>query len=164
MRFKGLHFFLGDCLLYKVNILFLMMDMSVLAWACPQSLGAPSGHANNRISLAGIQRKCWRGHARKPLEHRRPTPTRLEFSWLAGAFVGVGMLAKPLSSVGSRQQLNLISRYPAQMLALTSPQALGPPSGHANMLRIFPARRQPNCMLFEAHNQAVAERCRFVLL
>ena len=42
-----LHFFLGDCLLYKVNILFLMMDMSVLAWACPQNLGAPSGHANN---------------------------------------------------------------------------------------------------------------------
>ena len=42
-----LHFFLGDCLLYKVNILFLMMDMSVLAWTYPQSLGAPSGHANN---------------------------------------------------------------------------------------------------------------------
>ena len=41
-----LHFFLGDCLLYKVNILFLMMDMSVLAWACPQSLYPPSGHAN----------------------------------------------------------------------------------------------------------------------
>ena len=41
-----LHFFLGDCLLYKVNILFLMMDMSVLAWTCPQTLGPPSGHAN----------------------------------------------------------------------------------------------------------------------
>ena len=29
------------------------------------------------------------------------------------------------------------------MLALTSPQTLGLPSGHANMLRIFPARRRP---------------------
>ena len=41
-----LHFFLGDCLLYKVNILFLMMDMSVLASTSPQTLGPPSGHAN----------------------------------------------------------------------------------------------------------------------
>lgn len=42
-----LHFFLRDCLLYKVNILFLMMDMSVLASTSPQTFGAPSGHANN---------------------------------------------------------------------------------------------------------------------
>ena len=81
-----LHFFLRDCLLYKVNILFLMMDMSVLAWACPQNL------------------------------------------W---------------STVRSRQQPNLISRYPAQMLAWACPQTLYPPSGHATMLRIFPARRRP---------------------
>ncbi len=29
------------------------------------------------------------------------------------------------------------------MLAWTCPQTLGAPSGHANMLRIFPARRRP---------------------
>ena len=29
------------------------------------------------------------------------------------------------------------------MLAWTCPQSLGTPSGHANMLRIFPARRRP---------------------
>ena len=29
------------------------------------------------------------------------------------------------------------------MLAWACPQTLGPPSGHANMLRIFPARRRP---------------------
>ena len=80
-----LHFFLGDCLLYKVNILFLMIDMSVLAWACPQTFGAPSGHANNWISLAGIRRKCWRGHTRKPLVLRQDTPTCSGFSRPAGA-------------------------------------------------------------------------------
>ena len=53
------------------------------------------------------------------------------------------MPANLWSSVGSRQQLNLVSRYPAQMLAWACPQTLGPPSGHANMLRIFPARRRP---------------------
>ena len=128
--------------MYKVNILFLMMDMSVLAWACPQSLGAPSGHANNRISLAGIRRNCWRGHARKPLEHRRPTPTRLEFSWPAGAFVGVDLPANLWSTVGTRQQLNLISKYPAQLLAWACSQSFGTPPAHANTLRIFLARRR----------------------
>ena len=44
--FSGFHFFLGDCLLYKANILFLIIDMIMLAWACPQTLRAPSGHAN----------------------------------------------------------------------------------------------------------------------
>ena len=29
------------------------------------------------------------------------------------------------------------------MLAWACPQTLGPPSGHANMLSIFPARRRP---------------------
>ena len=29
------------------------------------------------------------------------------------------------------------------MLAWACPQTLGPPSGHAKMLRIFPARRRP---------------------
>ncbi|MEE0369152.1 MAG: hypothetical protein UEB92_01025, partial [Clostridia bacterium] len=61
----------------------------------------------------------------------------------SGANVGVGMPANPCISVGARQQPNLISRYPAQMLAWACPQALVSPSGHANMLRIFPARRRP---------------------
>ena len=137
-----LHFFLRDCLLYKVNILFLMMDMSVLAWACPQNLGAPSGHANNRISLVGIRRKCWRGHARKPLKFRRSTPTRAGFSRPAGAFVGAFLPTKPLSSVGARQQLRPVSRYPAQMLAWAYPQTLEVLPEHANMLRIFPTCRR----------------------
>ena len=39
-------FFSGIAFLYKVNILFLMMDMSMLAWVCPQTLGTLSVHAN----------------------------------------------------------------------------------------------------------------------
>jgi len=74
-KLMGLHFFLGDCLLYKVNILFLMMDMSVLAWACPQTFGAPPAHANTLRIFLARRRLCWRRPPRKPLEHRRDTPT-----------------------------------------------------------------------------------------
>ena len=112
-----------------------------LASTSPQSLCPPSGHANNWISLVGIRRKCWRGHVRKPLELCQGTPTCAGFSQPAGPIVGVDLPAKPLSSVGSRQQLDLISRYPAQMLAWACPQTLGTLSGHAYMRRIFPARR-----------------------
>jgi len=53
------------------------------------------------------------------------------------------MPAKPLSSVMARQHAQDFSGPPASLLAWACPQTLGAPSGHANMLSIFPARRRP---------------------
>ena len=46
--------------------------------------------------------------------------------------VGVDIPAKPLSSVRTRQHAQDFSGPPASLLASTSPQTFGAPSGHAN--------------------------------
>ena len=108
--FTALHFFLG--LLYKVNILSLMMDMSMLAPTSPQSLYPSSWHANTLRIFPACRHLCWRRPPRKAFILCRGTPTCSGFSGL-----------------------------PASLLAPTSPQSLYPPSWHANMLRIFSACR-----------------------
>lgn len=75
----------------------------------------------------------------------------------AGTFVGVDFLAEPLSSVGARQHSPDFPDLPASLLASTSPQSLYPPSGHANMLRFFSARRKP-LSAADRHNGKIFDR------
>ena len=75
--------------------------------------------------------------------HWRATPTKPGFCRPAGAHVGVALLAKPLSSVGPRQQDPPFPTLPAPMLASPCPQSLNPSSGHANTARFYPVRRCP---------------------
>ena len=97
--------------LYRVNILFSMMEMSMLAPTSPQSRCLPLGHAN----------KEW-------------------LFRLAGAIVGVDQHANHLSYVGARQHAQDFPGLPGPLLAPTSLQSRCLPSSHANMEWIFPAR------------------------
>ena len=108
-----------------------------------QSLCLPSSHANKPRPFPRCRSPCWRHPPGKALIHRRVTPTRLVFSSAAGAHVGVTLPAKPLSSVGPRQQGPPFPATPAPMLASSCPQSLNPPSGHANKARPFPHCRRP---------------------
>ena len=71
--------------------------------------------------------------------------------------VGVELSAKPLSFVGARQHDQDFPDLPASLLASTSPQSLYPPSGHANMLRFFSARRKP-LSAADRHNGKIFDR------
>ena len=92
---------------------------------------------------ADIGRLCWRRPPRKAFYLRRGTPTWSGLSRTPGAYVGVDLPAKPFTSVEARQHGQDYPGRRAPMLASTSPQSLLPPSRHANMIRIFPARRAP---------------------
>ena len=103
----------------------------------------PSGHANRAPRIPPGASPCWRRPARKALIHRQVTPTKPGFCRAASAHVGVALLAKPLSSVGPRQQDPPFPTLPAPMLASPCRQSLNPPSGHANKARILPTCRRP---------------------
>ena len=85
----------------------------LLASPSPQNLNSSSGHANLARIFSVRRRLCWRRPPCKTLTLRRTTPTWSGFSRPAGASVGVA-----------------------------SPQNLNPSSDHANLVRIFPARRR----------------------
>ena len=130
----------------------------VLAWASLEGLVAPLSHANRSRNFPRRRRPCWRGPSRKVLLHRQATPTRTGISRAGAARVGVGLPARPCSTVKPRQQ-GLEFPLPALLvLAWASPQGLVLPSSHANKARNFPCRRyscwrQPLCKVL-IHRQA----------
>ena len=133
------------------------LPVSLLASTSSQSLCLPSKHANiPRIFPARLSH-CWRRPPRKAFIFRRGTPTFSGFSRPAGVIVGVAFLAGPLSSVETRQPSPDFPDLPASLLASTSPQSLYPPSGHANMLRFFSARRKP-LSAADRHNGKIFDR------
>ena len=123
--------------------IFLLYTFVKLASTSPQSLCPSLGHANTVRIFSACRRPCWRLVPRKAFVLRRATPTRPGFSRLPGALVGALFPASPYSSVGTRQHGPNSPGLPAPLLAPCSPQSLCPSSGHANMVRIFPACRRP---------------------
>ena len=115
----------------------------MLASPCRQSLNASSSHANKARPFPRCRHPCWRRPAGKAFVFRRATPTRSALSRATGAHVGVALPAKPLFSVGQRQQDLPFPALPAPMLASPCPQSLNPSSGHANKARPFPRCRRP---------------------
>ena len=105
----------------------------MLAWASPQSLCPSSRHANRARTFRAGGNPCWRGPARKAFVLRLATPTGPGLSAPAAAHVGVGLPAKPLSFVSSRQQIPDFLRRRQPMLAWASPQSLCPSPRHANI-------------------------------
>ena len=89
-------------------------------------------------AAAGVLIRIYK-HFRKPGETQDHRIAELA----AGAHVGVTLPAKPLSSVGQRQQGPPFLALPAPMLASPSRQSLCLPSSHANKARPFPRRRRP---------------------
>ena len=115
----------------------------MLASPSRQSHILSSGHANKPRPFLCCRRPCWRCPAGKALILRRATPTSPALSCVAGAHVGVALPAKPLSSVGPRQQAPPFLALPEPMLASPSRQSLNPSSSHANKARILPRCRRP---------------------
>ena len=76
---------------------------SLLASTFPQNLCPSSSHANTPQLFPVCRCPCWRRPSRKAFALRRATPTRPGFFRFAGAYVGVALLAKPLSFVEPRQ-------------------------------------------------------------
>ena len=111
----------------------------MLASSSLLSLCLPSGHANTIRIFLGSGWLCWRRPPLKAFIFRQVTPTRDNFSRLAGGFVGVVLPAKPLSSVETRQHDPDFPDLQAALLAPSSPQSLCLPSGHVNTARFFPA-------------------------
>ena len=105
-----------------------------------QSLCLPSGHANKAHPFPRCRHQCWCRPPGKAFVFRRATPTRPALSRDAGAHVGVALPAKPLFSVGQRQQDLPFPALPAPMLASPCPQSLNPSSGYANK-----TVREPTC-------------------
>ncbi len=115
----------------------------MLAWTSPQGLVPPSSHANSARIIPSRRRPCWRGPPRKASFHRRSTPTGPGFSRAGAAHVGVGLPARPCSTVKPRQQCHRYPEPAPPMLAWTSPQGLVSPPCHANRARIILSRRRP---------------------
>ena len=115
----------------------------MLASPCWQSLNPSSSHANKARPFPRYRRPCWRRPPGKAFVFRRATPTGRPESRLAPAHVGVALPAKPLSSVGPRQQAPPFLALPAPMLASPCRQSLNPSSGHANKACPFPRCRSP---------------------
>ena len=115
----------------------------MLASASPQGLVPPSSHANRATVIPSRRRPCWRGPPRKASFHRRSTPTGPGFSRAGAAHVGVGLPARPCSTVKPRQQCHRYPEPAPPMLAWTSPQGLVSPPCHANRARIILSRRRP---------------------
>ena len=115
----------------------------MLAWTSPQGLVLPSAHANSARIIPSRRRPCWRGPPRKALFHRQATPTVPGLSRAGAAHVGVGLPARPCSTVEPRQQGHRYPEPAPPVLAWASPQGLVPPSVHANRAWVFPSRRRP---------------------
>ena len=140
---KGYHLRGGFGRWGEVNILFSMMEMSMLASTSPQILCPSSERANMLRIFQVCQRHCWRRPPHKAFVLRRGAPTWLRFSRPTSVIVGVDIPANPLSSVEARQHGKVFSGLLASLLASTSPQNLCPPSRHANMLRLISIFRCP---------------------
>ena len=115
----------------------------LLAPSSLQSFVSSPGHANMVRIFPAHRRPCWRRPPPKAFVLRQVTPTPSGFSRLTGAHVGAVLPAKPLSSVTSRQHGPDFPGLSAPMLAPSSLQSLCLPSGHANIVRIFPNCRRP---------------------
>ena len=102
-----------------------------------------AGHANRAPRIPPGASPCWRRLAGKALILRRATPTKPGFCRPAGAHVGVALLAKPLSSVGPRQQDPPFPTLPAPMLASPCRQSLNSSSSHANRAPRIPPGASP---------------------
>ena len=89
-------------------------------------------------AAAGVLIRIYK-HFRKPGETQDHRIAELA----AGAHVGVALPAKPLFSVGPRQQGPPFPALPAPMLASPSRQSHNPSSGHANKPSPFPRCRHP---------------------
>ncbi len=102
-----------------------------------------AGHPGVSKAPPAYRGLCWSRPPCKAFIFNLVTPTRFGLSQFAGAQV----MKEPASGKQSR---------------------LDDEQEHARLARAEDPRRvtwqQPNCMLFEAHSQAVADRCRFVLL
>ena len=103
----------------EVNILFSMMEMSMLASTSPQNLCLPSRRANMVKFFPVCRRHCWRRHPRKSFVYRRGTPTWLSFFRSVGIIVGVDLPAKPLSSVEARQHASAYLDFPVPKNEIT---------------------------------------------
>ena len=111
-----------------------------LAPGSSQSLCLPSGHANAGAVFPARGRPSWRLAPREAFVFRQVTPTPVPFSRREPGQVGAWLLAKPLSSVGSRQHRRRFFGAGSTKLAPGSSQSLCLPSGHANTGAVFPAR------------------------
>ena len=78
-----------------------------LAPGSSQSLCLPSGHANTGAVFPARGRPSWRLAPREAFVFCQVTPTPAPFSRRGADQVGAWLLAKPLSSVGSRQHRRL---------------------------------------------------------
>ena len=130
-----------------------------------------SVHANTPRLFPVCRCPCWRRPPRKAFILRRTAPTRPGFFQSAGVFVGVDLLAKPLSFAEPRQHAPAFPRFagahvgvallakplsfveprqhapafpdlPTPMLAPTSPQSLCPSPNRANTPWVFPICRR----------------------
>ena len=120
---------------------------AMLAPGSPRSHIPPSGHANTGAVFPARGRPSWRLAPREAIFHRRVTPTPAPFSRRVAGHVGAWLLAKPYSTVRSRQhRRRLPGAWPAK-LAPGSPQSLCLPSDHANTGAVFPARGRPSWRL-----------------
>ena len=115
----------------------------MLASTSSQSPYPSPNRANTLWFFSICRRLCWRRPLRKAFVLRRATPTCPSFFQSAGVFVGVDLLAKPLSFAEPRQHALGFSGLPVPMLASTFPQSLCPSSVHANTPRLFPVCRCP---------------------
>ncbi len=116
------------------------VGLTKLAPGSSQSLCLPSGHANIGAVFSARGRPSWRLAPRKAFVFRHVTPTPAPFSRRGADQVGAWLLAKPLSSVGSRQHRRRFSGASPAKLAPGSSQSLCLPSGHANTSAAYSAR------------------------
>ena len=116
---KGYHLRGGFGRWGEVNILFSMMEMSMLASTSPQNLCPSSERANMVKFFPVCRRYCWRRPPRKTFVFRRGAPTCSEFSRSASVIVGVDLPAKPLSSVEARQHASAYLDFPVPKNEIT---------------------------------------------
>ena len=121
--------------------------LTKMAPGSSQSLCLPLGHANTGAVFPARGRPSWRLAPRKAFAFRRVTPTPAPFSRRAAGQVGAWLLAKPLSSVRSRQHRCRFPGASPAKLAPGSSQSLCLPSGHANTGAVFSARGRPSWRL-----------------
>ena len=107
-------------------------------------------------NLPARGRPSWRLAPRKAFDFRQVTPTPAPFSRRELGQVGAWLLAKPLTSVGSRQHRRRFPGAGPAKLASGSSQSLCLPSGHANTGAVFPAWGRPSWRL--APREAIFHR------
>lgn len=116
---KGYHLRGGIGRWGEVNILFSMMEMSMLASNSPQSLCPSSEHANMVKIFPVCRCHCWRRPPHKAFVLRRGAPTWLRFSRSTGVIVGVDLPTKPLFFVRARQHGSAYLDFPVPKNEIT---------------------------------------------